>query len=106
MRKSLPKMPRSGPSSRVAPLPAAFLPAGAGQRRGADGNGRVHRHASVAVTTDGRLESRLELLEGFLSHTDLADCSQHALQWLANVLHLTQSLCLVRPPGAQTFVAV
>jgi PAS domain S-box-containing protein len=55
---------------------------------------------------DGRLESRLDLLEGFLSHTDLADCSQHALQWLAEVLHIGQSLCLVRPAGEQTFVAV
>ena len=56
--------------------------------------------------TDGRLESRLQLLEGFLSDSDFADCSHHALQWLADVLHLRRSLCLVRPAGQQSLIAV
>ena len=86
-------------------LPAAFLPGSVGPRRVADGNGRA-RHRSVSAAADGRLEARLRLLEGFLGHTDLADCAQHALQWLADALHITSSLCLVRPAGEQTFLTV
>jgi signal transduction histidine kinase len=43
--------------------------------------------------------SRLRLLEGFLSRTELADCAQHGLQWLDDTLGVRRSMCLVRPMG-------
>jgi len=89
----------------VPSLPAAYLAGSVGQRRAADGNGGV-RHGSISVAADGRLDSRLRLLEGFLGHTDLADCAQYALQWLADALHITPSLCLVKPAGQRTLFTV
>jgi signal transduction histidine kinase/PAS domain-containing protein len=94
-------MPRSGPSSRVLSLPTAFLAGAGATRRAADANGGRPRSAP-AGGAGGRLDSRLRLLEGFLSHADLADCAQHALRWLGQELNVTQSLCLVRPEGEQT----
>ncbi len=50
--------------------------------------------------------SRLRLLEGFLSRTELADCGQHALQWLGDSAGVRRSACLVRPVGEQTLSLV
>jgi PAS domain S-box-containing protein len=61
---------------------------------------------STSLPVRDGLESRLGLLEGFLSRTDLADCTQYALQWLGEVLHVPQSICLLRPAGEQTLFTV
>src|SRR5438034_269389 len=99
MRKSLPKMPPSGLSSKRAEFPAgaASLAArlvAAGARRSAarangaagplpEGNGasRVRRGSFVNDDSE-RFLGRLRLLEGFLSRTEISDCVQHALLWL------------------------
>jgi PAS domain S-box-containing protein len=47
----------------------------------------------------GQLAARVRLLEGFVSRTEIADCAQIALQWLAENANINQSLCLVRPSG-------
>jgi signal transduction histidine kinase len=44
---------------------------------------------------------RLRLLEGFLSRTELADCANHALQWLSDVLGIQRSICLLQRSGEQ-----
>jgi PAS domain S-box-containing protein len=49
----------------------------------------------VAVADDD-LRARLRLLEAFVAGTEIAECSQVALQWLAETLHLPQSMCLIR----------
>jgi signal transduction histidine kinase/PAS domain-containing protein len=87
-------------------LPAALLADAAGRRSAAEGNGGIHRQAPHASTASSRLEARLRLLEGFLSRTDLADCAQYALQWLGDVAHVPQSLCLIRPAGEHTLYAM
>lgn len=61
---------------------------------------------TLLVGRDERLEARLRLLEGFLSRTDLADCAQHALQWMGEVLRVPRSLCIVRPPGERTLFTI
>jgi PAS domain S-box-containing protein len=58
-----------------------------------------------SLTVVGRNEqaaARLRLLEGFISRTEITDCSQHALQWLGETAAIPQSLCLIRPPGEQS----
>jgi PAS domain S-box-containing protein len=89
-------------------LPAAFLSVGAARQRAADGNGAAHRHkkAGAPPVAGDRLDARLRLLEGFLSLTDLADCGQHALQWLGEVLRVPQSLCLIRVPGERALSTI
>jgi signal transduction histidine kinase len=54
------------------------------------------------------LGERLRLLEGLLTCTEITDCAASALQWLADVLGVEQSLCLVRfagEPRLQTIAA-
>jgi signal transduction histidine kinase len=46
--------------------------------------------------------ARQRLLEGFLSRTEVADCAQYALQWCGEVLGISQSICLIRPPNEPT----
>jgi len=46
---------------------------------------------------DGLLSARVRLLEGFVGRSELADCAHLALQWLGEVLGISQSICLVRP---------
>ena len=49
--------------------------------------------ASWAERTD--IESaKVDLLEGFLSRSEVADCAEFALEWLADTLNITQSICL------------
>jgi PAS domain S-box-containing protein len=66
--------------------------------------------ARVAVEAgrdgEAQLASRIRLLEGFVSRTDLADCAQFALQWLREHHGAAQSICLVRPPAEQALFVV
>src|SRR5574340_1063058 len=105
MRKSLPKTPPSELSSRLAHLPPAGLLAGAARLAPRpDGGPNGRRSALTPVGRSSRhpeLEARLRLLEGFLSRTDIDDCGQHALQWLAETLGVAQSICLVRTAADQ-----
>ena len=89
-------------------LPAGLLAPGAVQRHASKRNGApVNDGARFAVTIRGdeALGARLRLLEGFLSRTELADCAQFALQWLGEVVGVSQSICLVKPVGEQTLFA-
>jgi len=52
-----------------------------------------------------QLAARVRLLEGFVSRTEVSDCTQYALQWLGEVLGVSQSICLVRPPREQALFA-
>jgi signal transduction histidine kinase/PAS domain-containing protein len=97
----------------VVSLPAGLLAAAAGRRRAArpDGdsdktNGGSNGRRPDSAPDRRPLAQRLRLLEGFVSRTDIADCAQHALQWLADASGLPQSACLVRPKGEQTLVTV
>jgi PAS domain S-box-containing protein len=58
------------------------------------------------VGDDDFLASRVRLLEGFVSRTELSDCAQHALQWLHDVLGVAESICVVRPLGDQSLFVV
>src|SRR5688572_15884103 len=105
MRKSLPKTPHSGLSSSLEPLPA-LLAVAVGRRRAAKANGSGGGAARSAVIRDGRLEARLRLLEGFLSRSSIADCAQHALQWLETQLGFNRSICLVRAGADQALATI
>src|SRR3989441_9910634 len=104
MRKSLQKTPPSGLSSAPARVPVGLLAVGAprhGPRRISRANG-ASGDAAVAPESPGSSEAlaaRLRLMEGFISRTDIADCTQHALQWLAEAAGVHQSMCLVRAIG-------
>jgi len=52
------------------------------------------------------LAARLRLLEGFVGRAGLADCATLALRWLADVLGIPQSLCLVRPTDETSLIVV
>jgi hypothetical protein len=45
------------------------------------------------------LSARLRLLAGFIGRTEVADCAQCALRWLADAGGVSQAICLVRPIG-------
>src|SRR5437762_2329338 len=98
MRKSLQKTPPSGLSSAAPRLPAALLAVGA-PRHAPKRNGRANGSGRVVSWTerDETLAARVRLIEGFISRTDIADCVQHALQWLADAAGIHQAICLVRP---------
>ena len=48
----------------------------------------------------------MRLLEAFVSRSDVTDCTQYALQWLREILGLTPSLCLLKPPGEEALFTV
>src|SRR5690349_11265792 len=115
MRKSLLKTPPSGRSSM--PVPAAALVAVAEPRRAAArANGTAAPYTGVprvrvAVEEGGAdepdlLAARVRLLEGFVARAELSDCTQLALQWLAEVLGFTRSICLVRAEAEQSLFVV
>jgi PAS domain S-box-containing protein len=107
MRKSLQKTPPSGLSSELARLPGALLAVGAPRhapRRNGRANGSV-RAVSASARDEG-LAARLRLIEGFVSRTDVADCVQHALQWLDEAAGIRQTVCLVRPVGDSLMTTV
>src|SRR5437667_10100053 len=104
MRKSLLKTPHSVPSSVVAPA-AALVAAAVPRRPEVKRSGPVPYtgvpRVRVAVEETGDdgalLAARVRLLEGFVGRTEIADTAQIALQWLGEVLNVSQSICLVRP---------
>ncbi len=102
--------PPSGLGSSLAHPPAALV-AVAGRRPPARRNGsmpytgvpRVRVAVEEAVEGElGELSARIRLLEGLVGRTDIADCTQYALQWLSDSLIRPKSICLVRPAGEQT----
>src|SRR5882724_2098677 len=106
MRKSLQKTPPSGLSSELPRLPAALLAVGA-PRHAPKRNGRANGSGVASWTArDETLAARVRLIEGFISRTDIADCVQHALQWLADAAGIRQTICLVRPVGESVMTTV
>ena len=81
----------------------AGLLAGAARQPGSKPHGGTNGRASlkaIAISQrEATLGARLRLLEGFLNRSEIADCAQHALVWLAETLDVPRSLCLVRAPG-------
>ena len=68
---------------------------------------RGNRRAPAAWIDSADLETaRLELLEGFLSRSEIADCTEYALDWLAETLNITQSICLARREGDAALSAI
>ncbi len=67
---------------------------------------RGTRRLSSWVESTGTGSARLELLEGFLNRTEVADCTHYALQWLAECGGVAQSLCLARREGDVTLSSV
>jgi PAS domain-containing protein len=61
---------------------------------------------AAADESGARLADRLQLLEGFLARTEIADCAEYGLQWAAETLGVRQSLCLMCPSGEQTMVVL
>jgi PAS domain S-box-containing protein len=82
------------------------------RRRAAKANGSsvfdgVPAIAVSAATNgdhEGQNAARVRLLEGFLSRTDLADCTHFALHWLHQHAGVLRSTCLVRFPAEQALV--
>src|SRR5215510_14723041 len=115
MRKSLLKTPPSGLSSRLLSPPAALVAGERGRKPAAKrNNGAPYTGVpQMRVAVDGAigeeddlLAARVRLLEGFVSRTDIADCAQHAIQWLGDAMGIGQSIALVRPLNdALLFVA-
>jgi len=99
-------------------VPAAALVAVAARRRhAAKRNGsaaapytgvpRVRVAVEDGIGDDsGLLSSRVRLLEGFVARAEISDCTALALQWLGEVLGVTQSICLVRPEAEQALFVV
>jgi hypothetical protein len=54
----------------------------------------------------GMLAARVRLLEGFVARAEMSDCTQMALQWLGDVLGVSQSICLIRPESEQSLFVV
>ncbi len=63
-------------------------------------------HAANGTDDDPSLAARLRLLEGFVSRTEIADCTQFALQWLGETLGVSKSICLVRPGSEPSIFVV
>src|SRR5215510_10358450 len=98
MKSSQPKMRPFAPSSKVPPRSVELLRnVAAGRPRGAADprRGPIKPAGGGAQTPDARLTTHLELLEGFLSRSDLQETVEFALDWLERVHHVNQSLCLI-----------
>jgi signal transduction histidine kinase len=95
---------------------AALVAVAAPRRAAAKRNGSAAPYTGiprvrVAVDTGAgddaeMLAVRVRLLEGFVARAELSDCTQLALQWLAEVLGFTRSICLVRPEAEQSLFVV
>src|SRR5436190_9454476 len=108
MRKSLPKTPHSGHSSRVAPLPSGLL-AVAGAPARPRRAGKTNGNGQAITIEDPRaplMTARLRLLEGFLSRTEVADAAHYGLQWLGEALGVRQSVCLIKPSAESSLFTV
>lgn len=117
MRKSLLKTPHSALSSNLARPPGALVAVGEPRRAVKRNNGsapytgvpRVRVAVEEAVggaEEEALLAARVRLLEGFVSRTEIADCTQFGLQWLGESLAITQSICVVRPGGEASLFVV
>ena len=73
----------------------AELRAAVGKPRMARGNRKVSDWADASDLDS----ARLELLEGFLNRSEIADCTDFALDWLSDHLNVTHSICLARREG-------
>src|SRR3989442_15278363 len=114
MRKSLLKTPPSGLSSGLGPR-AALVAVGAARRPATTRNGsapytgvprvRVAVEEASGEEAD-QLPARVRLLEGFVGQAEIADAAQIALQWLGEVIGITQSICLVRLSGEASLFVV
>jgi PAS domain S-box-containing protein len=62
---------------------------------------RVRVAVGDGAGEEEQLASRVRLLEGLVSRTEISDCTQLALQWLGDVLGIPQAICLVRA-GSET----
>jgi signal transduction histidine kinase/PAS domain-containing protein len=67
---------------------------------------RVRIAVEEAVADGALMAARVRLLEGFVARTEIADTSALALQWLGEMLGVSQSICLVRPEAEPTLFAV
>jgi len=67
---------------------------------------RGNRRVDDWIDTADFETARLELLEGFLNRSELADCAEFALEWLNNTLNIPQSLCLARREGEGALVVI
>src|SRR4051812_16912482 len=99
MRRASPKMLRSGHSLHRVERSDALPLAGAVRTHARKRSGAALRAAVSPARLafnpergDGTLASRLRLLEGFISRTDVADCARYALQWLAEEVGISQSI--------------
>jgi len=92
-------------------LPFADVARPAVERGGSAGSRRLGRPLTVASagghrTPDRLLAARVRLLEAFLSRADVTDCAQYALQWLAEVLGIRPSICLLKPAHEEALYTV
>jgi signal transduction histidine kinase len=67
---------------------------------------RGHRRASAWADATDVETARLELLEGFLNRSEVADCTEFGLEWLGHTLNITQSICLARREGDSMLSAI
>jgi signal transduction histidine kinase len=67
---------------------------------------RGTRRFSPWVESPATDTAKLELLEGFLNRSEIADCTEYALEWLSEYGGLTQALCLARREGETTLAAI
>src|SRR5215831_13464761 len=98
MKSSQPKMRPFAPSSKMPPRGVELLRSvAAGRPRGAADprRGAIKPAGDGAQPSDARLTAHLQLLEGFLSRSELQETVDFALGWLDRVHHVSQSLCLI-----------
>ncbi len=67
---------------------------------------RGMRRLSPWVERPAADSAKLDLLEGFLNRSEVADCTDYALQWLAEFAGVAQSICLARRDGEATLAPV
>jgi signal transduction histidine kinase len=97
---------------RAAALAAVAAPRPAAAKRNGSaapytGIPRVRVAVETGAGDDaGMLAMRVRLLEGFVARAELSDCTQLALQWLADALGFARSICLVRPEAEQSLQVI
>jgi len=67
---------------------------------------RGHRRLAAWADPTDIETARLELLEGFLNRSEVADCTEFALEWLAHRQNITQAICLARREGDSMLSAI
>jgi len=70
--------------------------AGRPRTAGDSPRGRINAAGEGDATADARLAARLELLEGFLSRSEIPETVNFALDWLERIHGVNQSLCLTQ----------